>query len=103
MYDSDHIFLLLQKRSGVQNSYVTQISLLMANTSVCRRVRKSSNKLKSSGTELSLAKALQSHLIPGQHCQDHWWPFRTDQQYTAVVHELHNKTLRNVRVQQMDV
>lgn len=43
--DSDHVFLLLQKRSGVQSSYVTQISLLMANTSVCRRARKSSNKL----------------------------------------------------------
>lgn len=85
LYDSDHIFLLLQKRSGVQNSYITQISLLTANTSICRRVRKSRNKLKNSGTDFSLAEALQSHLIQGQHCQDHWWPFRTDQQCIAVV------------------
>lgn len=103
LYDSDHIFLLLQKRSGVQNSYVTLISLLTANTSICRRVRKSSNKLKSSGTDLSLAEALQSHPIPGQHCQGHWWPFRTDQPCTAVVCELHNKMLRNVRVQKTDI
>lgn len=62
IFDSNHTFLLLQKGSGVQNSYTTQISLFRANTLVCRRMGKSSNKLKGSAIELSLAGALQPDL-----------------------------------------
>lgn len=55
IFDSNHTFLLLQKGSSVQNSYTTQILL-------CRRMGKSSSKLKGSAIELSVAGALQPDL-----------------------------------------
>lgn len=78
IFDSNHTFLLLQKGSSVQNSYITQISLLKASTSVCRRMGKSSNQLKGSAIELSLAGALQLNLNQNHPCQVHSWPFRTE-------------------------
>lgn len=74
VFNSNHTLLLLQKRSDVQSSYITQISLFMANALVCRRIGQSSNKLKSSAIELSLAEALKPPLTPDHHCQIHWWP-----------------------------
>jgi len=72
IFESNHTFLPLQKRSSVQNSYITKISLFNAKASVCRRIGKSSNKLKSSAIDLSLAEALPPDLIPELHCQVHW-------------------------------